>query len=124
MRWVSPDRYHVTLEFIGEIGEDSLSIDTLKAKARAFDAAFPVACRATAVTGFPTGDRARVVVVEIDSDGALEQIVGREDAKMHVTLGYVRRGRVTVAPLELDYRFDLAHAGLYVSHDGRYQRVD
>lgn len=106
IRWVGPERLHLTLKFIGEIEEDRAD-----AFGRALDRAvsdippFPV--RLGGVGAFPSLGRPRVVWLGVDAPPELEALhraveeelsalgVDPEDRAFHphVTLGRVKRGR-------------------------------
>lgn len=135
VRWVAPEKYHVTLRFLGELDAEAARywVD----KTAALDKRFPIECTATAVEGFPGRRRARVVAVRIDSDGALEAALGalvrglptaepggEGRFRAHVTLGRARRRAVRL-PLSpaLGISFRLQDAALYRSLEGRYERV-
>lgn len=122
VRWVTPEKYHLTLEFLGDI--EPCSLATYLDVAAAFDVAFPIDCVATTVDGFPRRRHARVIVATVESNGMLEALVDRDDFSAHVTLGRARRRPIRLpesAPL--DIRFRLSDAGLYESIGGRYERV-
>lgn len=130
VRWVAPEKYHVTLRFLGELDPGVAAF--WREAAEALDGRFPVDCRAVAVDGFPNSRRARVIAVTVDSGGALEALAdalptGGQDARRfraHVTLGRARRRPVRLPetrPVEIPFRLD--GAGLYRSVDGRYQRI-
>ena len=131
VRWVAPEKYHVTLRFLGELGPEDVGV--WRVAAAGLDAHFPVDCTARAVEGFPNGRRARVIVVRVDSGGVLEELAGRlpdtgrEDRRQfraHVTVGRARRGPVRLRETgSLDLPFRLHEVGLYRSLGGRYERL-
>ena len=130
VRWVAPEKYHVTLRFLGELDPGAAAF--WQEAAEALDARFPIECRALAVDGFPRSRRARVVAMPVDSGGALEALAdslppGGDDARRfraHVTLGRARRRPVRLPePRPVDIPFRLLGAGLYRSVDGRYERL-
>lgn len=130
VRWVAPEKYHVTLRFLGELNPAAAGF--WREAAETLDAHFPVDCRATAVDGFPNARRARVVAVRVDSGDALEALAdslppGGRDARRfraHVTFGRARRRPVRLPdPHPADFPFRLHGAGLYRSVDGRYERI-
>ena len=132
VRWVAPEKYHVTLRFLGEL--DAEAVPRWRDAAALLDARCPVDCRATAVDGFPNRRRARVVVVRVDSDGVLEELArrlpgsgprDRDRFRAHVTLGRPRRHAIRLpAPTVVDVPFRLEGVGLYRSVEGRYERLD
>ena len=130
VRWVAPEKYHVTLRFLGEL--DGGGAAFWREAAEALDARFPVECRALGVDGFPNSRRARVVAMRVDSGGALEALVdalpaGGHDARRfraHVTLGRARRRPARLPdPRPLEITFWLDGAGLYRSVEGRYEQI-
>ena len=107
VRWVQPDRIHLTLVFLGEVAVERLS--ALEAAARGACAGFgPLALRAGGAGQFPPRGRPRVIWSAIDDPtGALlglqkalaeaaaafaEEVEDRAYVP-HLTLGRVRGGR-------------------------------
>lgn len=130
VRWVAPEKYHVTLRFLGEL--DPAAAGFWREAAETLDGRFPIDCRVVAVDGFPNARRARVVAARVDSGGALEAIAdalppGGHDVRRfraHVTLGRARRRPVRLPdPRLVDIPFRLDGAGLYRSVGGRYERI-
>ena len=130
VRWVAPEKYHVTLRFLGEL--DAGAAAFWREAAEALDGRFPVECRVVAIDGFPNSRRARVVALSVDSGGLLEVLAdslppGGRDARRfraHVTLGRARRRPIRLpAPRPVDIPFRLHGAGLYRSVGGRYEKI-
>ena len=130
VRWVAPEKYHVTLRFLGEL--DAGAAAFWREAAEALDGRFPVECRVVAIDGFPNSRRARVVALRVDSGGLLEVLAdslppGGHDAqrfRAHVTLGRARRRPIRLPdPRPVDIPFRLHSAGLYRSVGGRYERI-
>ena len=130
VRWVAPEKYHVTLRFLGEL--DAGAAAFWREAAEALDGRFPVECRVVAIDGFPNSRRARVVALRVDSGGLLEVLAdslppGGHDARRfraHVTLGRARRRPIRLPdPRPVDIPFRLHGAGLYRSVGGRYERI-
>ena len=130
VRWVAPEKYHVTLRFLGEL--DAGAAAFWREAAEALDGHFPLECRVVAIDGFPNSRRARVVALRVDSGGLLEVCAGSlppggHDARRfraHVTLGRARRGPIRLPdPRPLDIPFRLEGVGLYRSVGGRYERI-
>ncbi len=130
VRWVAPEKYHVTLRFLGEL--DAGAAAFWREAAEALDGRFPVECRVVAIDGFPNSRRARVVALRVDSGGLLEVLAdslppGGRDARRfraHVTLGRARRRPIRLpAPRPVDIPFRLHGAGLYRSVGGRYEKI-
>ena len=126
-----PEKYHVTLRFLGEL--DPADVAVWRDAAATLAARFPVDCTARAVEGFPNGRRARVVAARVDSGGVLEELAeGLDDARRedprpfraHVTLGRASRRPVRLSETgSLELPFRLLGVGLYQSLDGRYEHV-
>jgi RNA 2',3'-cyclic 3'-phosphodiesterase len=105
--WVSPDQYHCTLFFLGEVADEDLGrIGGLTAEAAMGIPQFEAAYRG--IGFFPTPDRARVVWAGMHDDGssrrlhdklaaALKDSCSREERPdsfhPHVTLGRIRSPR-------------------------------
>lgn len=130
VRWVAPEKYHVTLRFLGALDAEAAAF--WREAAEALDGRFPVDCRAVAIDGFPNSGRARVLAVRVDSGGLLEALAdslppGGHDARRfraHVTLGRVRRRSIRLPdPRPVDIPFRLDGVGLYRSVGGRYERI-
>ena len=130
VRWVAPEKYHVTLRFLGELDVGAAAF--WREAAETLDGRFPIDCRAVAVDGFPNARRARVVALRVDSGGLLEVLAdslppGGHDARRfraHVTLGRARRRPVRLPdPRPVDIPFRLHGVGLYRSAGGRYERI-
>ncbi|MEX2578592.1 MAG: 2'-5' RNA ligase family protein [Verrucomicrobiales bacterium] len=62
VRWTDPERYHVTLRFIGVMGRDLVPAlgEALEERLAGVD---PFGAALNGVDGFPSRERARVVVV-------------------------------------------------------------
>ncbi len=104
VRWVAPDKIHVTLHFLGEIPPaevEAISAMTVRVAAEAA----PFEIEATGTGVFPNSNRPRVIWVGIDGDmeklEALHASLGRELAALgfppekrpfspHLTMGRVR----------------------------------
>ena len=122
VRWVKPERYHVTLEFIGDHPVDEIP-NTLR-RMTTMTKVYPIRCRATHFDGFPKASNARVVIVSIESDGQLESLVEDDRFQAHVTVGYVRRGRINVPRVLLNIPFTMDGINLVESKDGIYRIIN
>ena len=108
IRWVGPERLHLTLEFIGEI-EEARADEFGRALDRAAEGIAPFAVRLGGIGAFPSLDRPRVLWIGVEAPPALEALhraveeglsalgVNPDDRAFHphVTLGRVKRGRPT-----------------------------
>jgi len=106
IRWVAPDRVHLTLKFLGEVDEGSERSIT-KALALAAAGHAPFEARVTAPGAFPNIRRPRIIwlglergpqlaALQSDLEDALADVgFEREERafRPHLTLGRVRRGR-------------------------------
>jgi RNA 2',3'-cyclic 3'-phosphodiesterase len=124
VRWVRPERIHLTFVFLGEVAADRLAPIRGALEAAAGEAPAPFRLRAAGVGAFPDRGSLRVVWVGIEGDGAaaarLRNVLGMQLARCghvaeerefrpHLTLGRVRqeRGREDRAFLERHRSTDL-----------------
>ena len=119
VRWTRPDRYHITLEFYGDLvaGEVSDKLDRVAEVSKSF----PTPCRATVIDGFPNRNRARVVVVRVDSRGILESLSRDSKFQAHVTVGYARQRPLKVPVTSIEFDFCLNEVWLVESKAGQYR---
>lgn len=106
IRWVAPDRVHLTLKFIGEADAESERA-IAAAIALVAERHAPFEARLTAVGAFPSLRRPRVVWVGLEASPELAALqkdvedelavlgIDREERSFrpHLTLGRARRGR-------------------------------
>ena len=112
VKWIDPNSIHLTLKFLGDIGEERVA-DVVAAVERVTGRADPFTLRTSGVGGFPNREQARVVWVGLTGDlealGALQKAVEgalsglgfpaeRRSYFPHLTLGRVRRAPVTLPP--------------------------
>src|SRR5262245_3610252 len=131
-RVVPAENYHVTLRFLGAIDPDV--VPRIRAALTPIAAAATtIRCRSVAIRALPSAGRARVIALELASDGALDLLgrevhhaltaeFGRADHEFLPHLTILRGKRPTrfdtrlVAPaLELE----MVSLGLYRSHTDR-----
>lgn len=139
VRWVRPEGLHLTLKFLGEVGEGQFPA-LVDAVEQAVQGTPPLTCTLTEVGAFPTIPRARILWAGLESDAALELLVHRLEQGLaplgfpvegrayrpHVTLGRVREERgLSSAAVEAIERAELAPVSclatevyLYQSHGG------
>ncbi len=108
VKWVKPGNLHLTLRFLGNIGE--ADVERLRALLRDFDGSFaPVDAVWTSLGAFPSPRRAQVIWLAVDEPAgrALADLAGKLESALrhegfgkadkpfraHVTLGRVRRGK-------------------------------
>ena len=109
LRWVKPERYHVTLRFLGEIPPESAG-DLAARAGKAVAPVAPFSLRMGAPRAFPSPRRPRVVVLDLEPEEPLVGLARRlEEAvvaaglpaeerpfRAHLSLGRVRGGRLRV----------------------------
>jgi 2'-5' RNA ligase len=141
VRWIPRDAIHLTLKFLGEVGESRVDrVSTRLAGVAARHAPFEL--RLAGIGGFPTLDRAKVWWLGIEPDERLmnlqaeveEALVdegfAREDRPFtaHVTIGRAARGgrpadarvaRAAAAGIEYEAAWAVSSADLMRSHLGR-----
>lgn len=66
VRWVKPERYHITFRYFDELNAGELS--TVLDLTEKFAYQFPVRCQTEAYSGFPSSQRARVIIVPLVLD--------------------------------------------------------
>ena len=121
VRWTRPERYHITLRFYADLSAEKLPVAIDEAKR--ISSAFPLDGVATQMDGFPSRNRARVVIVRVDTHGLLEAVVDDAGFQPHVTIGYARQRAVKVPALEMGIEFRLDGVCLVESIQGRYRVV-
>ena len=107
VRWVHPEKTHVTIKFLGDVEETEI-YQVCRATAEAVEEAAPFQVRCRGLGAFPSIDRPRTVWLGVDDpDGRLERIqksvqralyqlrFPKEQRKFHphITLGRSRYGR-------------------------------
>lgn len=107
VRWVTPDRCHITLKFFG----DTPRADVADLTGRVADVASrsrPLRLRTAGLGAFPTPTRPRVIWVGLQGDvSELERLAQNVDAatggtrsesfRPHITLGRVREGAESIS---------------------------
>jgi 2'-5' RNA ligase len=107
VRWVRPEGYHVTLRFLGNVPTDDVpalakSVEGALAGSRRFSVTLG------ATHAFPSAQKPRVVVIELEPEAELAALAARVEAgvvaaglpaekrrfRAHLTLGRVRGRRV------------------------------
>lgn len=119
VRWVRPERYHVTIEFFGDLPYKG--IDEQLERVQGLSGSFPIAAESAKVSGFPRTSRSRVVVILLGSNGKFESLnPANSNFKPHITLGYARTTPVRVTERLVDLELLFEDIGLYESKNGRY----
>lgn len=92
--WARPDSMHLTVKFLGEIGEQDVraAADAMKAAAATVS---PFRIRCGAVSGFPLRGDLRVIHVEVEEPtGALTALAEATEGLVAEKLGIAREKRV------------------------------
>lgn len=79
--WTRPESMHVTLAFVGQVSAGLLG-ELERAGAAATRGIAAGTARPVGLTGFPTPERLRVLVVELSSEGLLEALAERLGAEL------------------------------------------
>lgn len=138
VKWVRPEGLHLTVKFLGEVGEERLrGIEDTLARAASGTGALTFGC--TGLGGFPSLARPSVLWAGLEAEAALELLVDRVERgcadlgfpleghphRPHVTLGRVRKGErlpVEAATLlegeQITGNFTAERLVLYRSHPG------
>jgi 2'-5' RNA ligase len=90
LRPVAPDSYHVTLRFLGAIVEDDIDPVRVALTPVAARSAL-IRCRSVGLCALPSARRARVIALELDSDGLLDAL--GEDVQHALTRRFGRADR-------------------------------
>ena len=136
VRWIAPTNYHVTLHFIGEA--EMSSVPGLM-RSVADLAGLPTQATVEKFGGFPTDNRARVVVAQLQVDpllfawcdqlrSALSSTNGRKAFAPHVTVARSRTGiAVPLQPTAGNFNLPLGEPALYrsrtLAEGARYEPV-
>lgn len=124
VRWVKPERYHITFRYFDELNAGELS--TVLDLTEKFAYQFPVRCQTEAYSGFPSSQRARVIIVPLVLDEEFSLPLELSTKKLfvpHITVGYARQGRVTVPQYPVQSSFVLEKPVLVHSENGTYTLV-
>jgi 2'-5' RNA ligase len=114
VRWVSPENYHVTLRFLGNLASESLD-ELLANAARELQDSTPFELELTDTIAFPQANKPRAVVLGLEPHAPIAQLAAavergavasgqrreRRGFRSHLTLGRVRRG-VSTRDLQFD----------------------
>ena len=124
VRWVKPNKYHLTLEFLGDEVE-SKDLAQHWRKVEAWREAFPITCTRVSLSGFPNRRRARVFVLLLDSEGRLEALRPEQRSFLpHITLGYARRKPIAIPDWSANVRITIPAPSLIESSLGEYKKLE
>ena len=119
VRWVRPERYHVTMEFFGDLPQKG--VEEQLEQVRRLSESFPIITKSVKVSGFPRASRSRVVVTLLGSNGKFESLnPANSNFKPHITLGYARATPVRVTERLVGLELLFEDVGLYESRNGQY----
>lgn len=119
VRWTKANKYHITYEFFPNL--DASEIDAVKSNVESLSASFPIQGQVTIFTGFPRASRARVLVLRVELDTAIEDLFKDPDPKPHITVGYARKRTTNIEEIALDVPISLNSVNLIESKDREYQ---
>lgn len=123
VRWVKPERYHITFRYFDELNADELS--AVLALTEKFANQFPIRCQTKMYSGFPSSQRARVIVVPLVlvEFSLPSELRTKKPFVPHVTVGYARQGRVSVPQHPVQSLFILTKPVIVHSENGKYTLV-
>ena len=122
LRYVKPEKYHVTLRFLGEI--EPTQIDGYFEEVDRYRSSFPVEVTQWTLSGFPKPNQARVVVLLLESNGKFESMQPSDSRVIpHLTVGYPRKRRLKITTEISTLGLCFESVGLYESRDGKYQEL-
>jgi RNA 2',3'-cyclic 3'-phosphodiesterase len=126
-RAVTAENYHVTLRFLGNIGDEDVPI-VRRALEPIAAASRSIRCRSIGVRALPSARRARVIAFELHSDGLLDSIgdevhraltarFGRADRNFlpHLTVLRSKSAARCIPPDVSNVELSLESIGLYRS---------
>ena len=122
VRWVNPEKYHLTFEYFAELPDQSFQevhrkVDTLSKY-------FPLTCEVECFSGFPSNRRARVVVVLVRlANTDIGPVCDNKRFTPHVTVGYAHSRKVYVPQTSFDLQFSFERPALFRSEKGLYTEI-
>lgn len=122
VRWVNPQKYHITFEYFAELSNEL--VDEVRLKVQTLSAYFPLQCEVKCYSGFPTDRKARVIVALLNlTDIEIETVCHNKRFTPHVTVGYARNRKVCVPQSSLDLQFVFDRPALFRSENGIYTEL-
>ncbi|MCH7552529.1 MAG: RNA 2',3'-cyclic phosphodiesterase [Chloroflexi bacterium] len=100
VRWVRPESIHLTLQFLGDVGEESLD-DITQALALAAESSQPFTIGLGEFGAFPSMKRARVLWIRVTGDEAALQTIRGSIANALARVGFQPEDRAFQAHLTL-----------------------
>ena len=98
-------------------------MDAIKTNVETLSASFPIQGHVTTFTGFPRASRARVLVLRVELDAAVENLFKEPNPKPHITVGYARKRTTNFEEIALDIPISLESVNLIESKDREYHLV-
>ena len=122
VRWLKPDKYHITFEYFAELSNDLLP--DVRRKVQALSATFPLQCEARCFSGFPSYGKARVIVALVSlADPKIPMLCDNKRFNPHITVGYARNRAVFVPKCPLQLAFAFVRPALFRSENGVYSEI-
>ena len=124
VRWVNPNKYHLTLEFLGDDVEKTDLAHHWR-KISAWREAFPFTCTGVSLSGFPNHRQARVFVLLLATERRLEALRPEQRSFLpHITLGYARRKPIAIPEWSATVRITIPAPSLIESSQGEYKKLE
>lgn len=122
VRWVKPEKYHITFEYFVELSTEL--IPEVQHKVQELSEYFPLQCEAKCYSGFPSNRKARVIIVRLNlASVEIASVCNNKKFKPHVTVGYARNRAVFVPQNPLDHTFSFVRPALFRSEKGVYTEI-
>jgi 2'-5' RNA ligase len=93
VRWVARDAMHVTLRFFGNTDETQLAALRALVLQVGSRVDAPIAVRAAQLTGFPTAERAHVMVLELEEPAGVLASLAETAEREAIVLGFAAESR-------------------------------
>ena len=122
VRWLNPEKYHITFEYFAELSHDLLP--DVRRKVHTLSELFPLHCEANCFSGFPSYHTARVIIALISlAEPKIHELCDNKRFKPHVTVGYARNRVVFVPQNPLQLAFAFVRPALFRSQNGVYSEI-
>ncbi len=122
VRWVNPQKYHITFEYFAELPDESFH--EVHRKVHTLSNYFPLQCEAQCFSGFPSYRRARVIVALLKlANNDIGKVCNNKRFTPHVTVGYARSRKVCVPPTSFDLQFSFERPALFRSEKSLYTEI-
>lgn len=122
VRWMKPEKYHITFEYFPDLSNEMFK--NVHLKVQALSKYFPLKSELKCFSGFPTHRRARVIVALISlSSLEVQTICNNKRFNPHVTVGYARNPPVFVPQKVVKLSFSFVRPTLFLSEHGFYTEI-